>query len=134
MNTFLYRRGNGNEGNFPRHLVELNPGEEWSALAALVENDFIAGHHRRRWIREHLEIDGDGGEYGVHAVISEGPRHATEMGAAWLTAELQHVAAADLDYWAGHSGLSDNGKPYALADVLDRTARLHFQRRMAKGL
>lgn len=49
MTLYLYRRGNGNEGNFARLVVEITDNENpYSALKALVANDYIAGTRTRR--------------------------------------------------------------------------------------
>ncbi len=98
MPAYLYRRGNGNEGNFIRSIVTLADGEcPFAALRALIVNDYIPGKSRRRWIASNLEIDGD--EINTHAVIYEGPHGETDFGAAWLTAELQQLDEKDAAYY-----------------------------------
>ena len=73
VKTYLYRRGDGNEGNFPRSIVDLDDNESpYAALRALVVNDYIAGKRVRRHIIRTIEIDGEA-DYGVLATVYEGP-------------------------------------------------------------
>lgn len=96
MALFLYRKGDGNDGNFPRYVVEI-PDTIClaSALHALVVNDYISGHHRRRWISKHLETYTDDREYGARAEIYQGPRGIMAYDSCWLTAELQPIVPKD---------------------------------------
>jgi hypothetical protein len=95
MSKYLFRMGDGNEGNFPRFVVELGkrdcPYCPYSALRALVANEYIAGR-------------------SVHAGVYEGPHGETAFGAAWLTAELQ---PADDD---------EDDECYAIRKLLDPAA------------
>ena len=122
MATFLYRRGNGNEGNFPRFLVDLKDGDSpYAALKALVANDYIAGKRARRHIVRNVEIDGEP-EFSIHATVYDGPDGETEFGAAYLTAELQPVTAEDLAHY------EDNGTSrYPVRRVLDNAALKLFR-------
>lgn len=91
MSKWLFRSGDGNEGNFPRYIVELGAKDcPYAALRVLVANMYIAGRAARRHIIATVEVDGEA-EYGIHATVSEGPRGQHAFGAAWLTAELQPV-------------------------------------------
>jgi hypothetical protein len=114
MPVYLYRRGDGNEGNFARGLYSIPAGREFSALKALVLNDYIAGKSRRRYIAKHIAVEGEGGEYGCSAYVSEGPRGVTAYGAAWLTAELQHIPAEDV--------AAETRDPIDIETALDRGA------------
>jgi hypothetical protein len=97
---YLFRKGDGNEGNFPRCAVELGEHDcPYAALKALVVNEYIAGRSVRRHIVANLEVDGEA-KYRIHATVYEGPRGETAFGAAWLTAEL--VPADDDDEREGH--------------------------------
>lgn len=134
MAVFLYRRGNGNEGNFPRLLVELKEGDSaWAALKALVANDYIAGKRVRRHIVRTIETDGDP-EFGIHATVYEGPDGETDFGAAYLTAELQPVAPDDMEYhverWGRGTdpGYGPNVRPWRLRELLDRGALQLFRK------
>jgi hypothetical protein len=125
--TYLYRRGDGNEGNFPRFLVTLGEGDNpFAAMAALVANDYIAGKRVRRHIIRTLEVDGEA-DYGIHALCYDGPDGERAFDAAWLTAELQPLSDKDLEYYR------DTTMPeYTLRQVLDRPAMRQY-RAKAKG-
>lgn len=124
---YLYRRGNGNEGNFARSVVEITEGENpFAALRALVLNDYIAGTKTRRHIAANVEIDGEA-EYGIHATVYEGPAGETDFGAAWLTAELEPISPADFeDCYYGKGDL--DGKAWRLAGLLDRGAKQAYRK------
>jgi len=85
--TYLYREGNGNEGNFPRCLIEITDEQDpYAALAAIVVSQFTLS--ARPFIIDNLDIDGEA-DYGIMATIYEGPDGETDFGAAWFTAELE---------------------------------------------
>lgn len=114
---YQYRRGDGNDGNWPRELIEIEQGEDLgAALKALVVNDFIAGSSRRRWIAAHLEIEGE--ENHPTATIYEGPKGVTAFGAAWMTAELEPLSLAD----AQHLMIKRSVGPKLLRTYLDKGA------------
>ncbi len=97
VKTYLYRRGDGNEGNFPRAIIDLEENESpYAALRALVVNDYIAGKRVRRHIIRTIEIDGEA-DYGVLATVYEGPSGEQAFGAAYITAELEPVSEKDVD-------------------------------------
>jgi hypothetical protein len=119
--VFMYRRGDGNEGNFRRAVVELSEGDStYAALRALVVNDYISGRSRRYWIARNLEVDGEPDH--PYAIIYEGPHGESAYGAAWLTAELEPLDPAD---YAEKSQVS--GGCYVdvtpIRDALDKGAR-----------
>lgn len=121
--VFLYRRGDGNDGNFPRALIELKATDNpYAALAALVANDYIAGRRVRRHIVRSIEVDGET-DHGIHAVVYEGPEGEQAFGAAWLTAELQPISATDLEH--------ESETPRPLRAMLDSGA-LRLYRREAR--
>ncbi|RWE37432.1 hypothetical protein [Mesorhizobium sp.] len=136
MSVYLYRRGNGNEGNFPRAVVELREKDNpYAALAALVENDFIAGRKVRFYVRRNVEIDGEA-EFGIHATVYEGPEGETEFGAAWITAELQPLDEKDAAHWCDEHALGYRKdyydfdkprRPYRLTQYLDNSARRQYR-------
>lgn len=104
---FLYRRGNGNEGNYQRAIVQLRPTESpYAALRALVVNDYIAGKRARRHIIRTIEIDGEA-DYGVQATVYEGPSGETKFGAAYITAALEPIDNPD-EYSVQCSTLRDS--------------------------
>jgi hypothetical protein len=110
MSKYLFRMGDGNKGNFPCLVVELGKRDcPYSALKALVANEYIAGRSVRRHIVANIEVDGEA-EYGIHATVHEGPRGETAFGAAWLTAELEPADDAD------------DGECYAIRKLLDPSA------------
>lgn len=101
--TYLYRRGDGNEGNYPRYLITLADSDNaYAALPALLANDYIAGKRVRRHIIANTEIDGEP-EFGLSATVYEGPEGEQAFGAAWLTAELQPLSSDDEAYYRDSS-------------------------------
>lgn len=97
MPIYMYRRGNGNEGNYARRLVELSETDcPYRALRALVVNDFIPRSRTRRHIIRELWTDGEP-DYGIHATVYEGPNGEQSFGAAWLTAELEPYSQNEAD-------------------------------------
>ena len=125
MTLFLYRRGDGNDGNFPRLLVDIAERDSiYAALPALVANDYIAGSLTRRHIIRNFELEHCGDrEFGLQGCVLDGPNGETAYGAAWLTAELQPVSAEDADHMTER-----HGTPYALRDVLDNAALRLFRK------
>ena len=106
---YAYKRGDGNEGNFFRQNVTLSESDcPYSALRALVPNDYITGSRMRRHIIRDIEIDGDA-EYGIHAMVYQGPEGEMSFGSAYLTAELAPDSGYDVD-------------AYPLRDLLDAAA------------
>ena len=118
---YLYRRGNGNEGNFVRAIIDLKDNESpYAALRALVVNDYIAGKRVRRHIIRTIEIDG-GADYGVNATVYEGPDGETDFGCAYITAELWPLNEAELAYYV------DSSLYRTTLSGLDRGARKIFR-------
>lgn len=96
---FLFRRGDGNEGCFPRFIVRLTDKQNaYAALPALLANEYIARCRVRRHIIAQTVIDGDV-EYGLDATVYEGPEGETAFGAAWVCAQLEPLTAEDLAFW-----------------------------------
>lgn len=122
MIPYLYRRGNGNEGDYPRFIVVLNDDDcPYAALAALVENDYIVRHKARRHVQTCIATDGDP-EHGISAVVYDPP----EGGAydhAWLTAQLEPLRDGDLQHYRDQ-GMSE----YRLREILDGVALRRFRR------
>jgi hypothetical protein len=115
--TYIYRRGDGNEGNFKRCIVRLTEADRpHAALRALVLNEFNLGPTRTH-IAAQIQTDGEAA-YGVHAWVHEGPEGEQAFGAAWLTAELKPVDDdPDADTLAA---LLD---PEAMADYIAQCAK-----------
>jgi hypothetical protein len=89
MSKYLFRMGDGNEGNFPVRVVVLGKRDcPYAALKALIANEYIPGRSVRKHVIRNVEVDGEAA-YGVHATVYEGPFGETAFGAAWLTAELE---------------------------------------------
>lgn len=123
IQTFLYRRGDGNEGNFPRYMLAIDCDQEsaYDALRAMVANDYIAGKRVRRHIMANIEVDGDT-ECGLSAMVYEGPEGEQAFGAAWLTAALEPLSAEDVAFYA------DRATPaYTLKQVLDGAAWRYYR-------
>lgn len=92
MTSYLYSRGNGNDGDYPRMIVDIDDTQNpYAALRALLANDYIAGRRVRRHIVARTMIDGEP-EYTLYATVFEGPDGEQDMGAAWLTAEMSPVS------------------------------------------
>ena len=97
MTSYLYRRGDGNDGNFPRAIVDIADSENpYAAIRALLANDYIAGRGHRRYIVANTEVDGEA-EYTLYATVFEGPKGETAFGAAWITAEMSPVREEDIE-------------------------------------
>lgn len=121
MKHYLYRRGDGNDGNFPRCMIALTDDQNpYAALAALVAGDFIIGHSTRRHVMANIETEGEP-DYGILATVYEGPQGEQSFGAAWLTAELEPMSADDVES-SRHSG------PYSLREYLDDAAWRFYRR------
>ena len=121
-NTFLFRVGDGNDGCFPVSLVTLQPDDSpYKALAALVVNRYIDGHATRAYVAANIETDGER-DYGINAMVYEGPNGEQAFGAAWICAELQPLSDADVEYRA-----SRHGEPEDIRDMLDASALLILQ-------
>jgi hypothetical protein len=90
MKTYLFRVGDGNEGNFPRHTVNLTSTDcPFAALRALVLNMYQECSFRQ-YVADTITTDGEP-EFGVLATVYEGPNGEQSFGAAWITAELEPV-------------------------------------------
>ena len=123
MRYFLYRRGDGNEGNFPRFIVRLNDNQSaYAALPALLANDYIVRSRARRHIIANTAIEGEAA-YGLQATVYEGPEGETAFDAAWLTAELQPLTPEDCAFWQDRAT-----SLYSLRQVLDPAAYRQFRR------
>lgn len=101
--TYLYRLGDGNEGNYPRCLLTLSATDDpYAALAALVENRYIAGRRVRNHIVRKIQTEGEP-EFGILATVYEGPDGEQAFEAAWITAELEPLKPEDVDHYEGQS-------------------------------
>lgn len=110
---YCYRLGDGNEGNYPCHLVRIeNPQCPYRTIAALVANRYISGSTTRRHIVRNTQTEGEP-EFGITATVYEGPRGEQAFGAAWITAELEPCGMAD------YPSLPVYSEP---AEYLDRAA------------
>jgi hypothetical protein len=123
MSFYLYRRGDGNEGNFPRAMIELKTEEcPYAALRALVANDYIPGRRVRLHIMRNIETDGEP-EHGILATVHEGPEGEQAFGAAWLTAELEPLTPEDVSHYEGQRFTLRS-----LRDSVDRAAWRFFRK------
>lgn len=92
---YCYGLGDGNEGNYPRFLVDIPANiDPYAALCALVANRYIARSATRRHIMREIQTDGEP-DYGISATVYEGPRGEQAFGAAWITAELEPYSEDD---------------------------------------
>ncbi len=89
---YVFRRGDGFEGNFGTLLIRLEDKDEPSAaLCALIANGFPENGYVRRYVTKNTSVSGNR-EQGFHAVVSAGPDGEKATGdAAWLTAEMLPV-------------------------------------------
>ena len=117
---FLFRSGNGNDGNYPRFAVSIpcdSPRNLDAALKALVCNRYWPGK-TRAYVSRTFGVDGFS-EDRASGVIYEGPHGETEFGAAWLTAELEPMPETEFRNCAWSTG--------QLCDLLDRGAKRIFR-------
>ena len=125
MKIYLYRQGDGNEGNYPQFVVELTDDESpYAALRALVVNRYIEGGAVRAYVTSEIEIDGEA-EYGVSATVYEGPEGEQAFGAAWITAELEPLTDDEATKYHGFK--------HSLRDSLDDAAWALYEQHAAKG-
>ena len=117
MRYYLFRRGDGNDGNFPRFIVRLSDDQSaYAALPALLANEYIPRGRVRRHIIGNTVIDGEP-DYGLHAMVFEGPDGEEAFGAAWLTAALEPLTQEDCAFWQDRAT-----SLYDLRQVLDPAA------------
>ena len=122
--TYLYREGDGNEGNYPRFIITLAETDDpFAALAALVENRYIVDTRTRRHVRANVQTEGEP-EYGIAATVHEGPWGEQAFGAAWITAELEPLEPADIDYYRDQ-GMTSHA---CLREAIDLAAFHHYRR------
>ena len=121
MRYYEYRLGNGNDGCYPRAIIELEDNENpYAAIKAFVVNRYIVGSKTRKYISKNIEIDGEK-EYTIYATVYEGPKGETEIGAAWLCAEMRHIPEDDMDDYAEY-------ERWTLSETLDRGAMMIYKR------
>ena len=119
MKTFLLRIGDGNEGNFPVGLIDLDDTQDaYAALAACVANRWMPGARNRRHAIKHIEIDGEE-EFGIDVAVNEGPDGEQAFGAAWLTAQFEPVPLIEDAYYKRYSR-------YTLKAYLDSAAWRYY--------
>lgn len=124
MKYFMYRRGDGNEGNFPRQCVALNDDDcPFAALKALVVNEYQIGRYTRRFIAKNLNVDGDSNR--PMADIYQGPGGAMAFDACWLTAELEPIEDVDVPGRAAYY----NSEYRPIREVLDKGALRYLEKR-----
>jgi hypothetical protein len=122
--SYIFSRGNGNEGNSPRFIVKLKASDNpWAALEALVTNEYIARGRIRRHIAANIKSEGEK-QFIIRATVYEGPNGEQDFGSAWLTASLEPIHS-DLDYQ------ESKYNTYDLRKVLDSSA-LRLYRKRAK--
>jgi len=128
MAHYLFRCGDGNEGDFPRFIIWLKDDESpYAALPALLANRYRAGTKERRHIIGNTTVDGES-EYGLYATVLEGPNGETAFGSAWLTAQLEPITEENLDYQRDQWGRS----VYCLREILDKAAWRLFKKESKK--
>lgn len=120
MEYYEYRIGNGNDGCYPKSIIELEDGEDpYAAIKAFVINRYIVGSRTRKYISKNIEIDGD--DLTIYATVYKGPKGETEFGAAWLCAEMRHIPEDELKGYTGY-------ERWTLPESLDRGAMMIYKR------
>lgn len=89
---------------------KVTDATSYSVDHSLVINTYRAGPERDH-IAANIQTDGEP-DYGVHAMVLEGPDGEQAFGAAWITAELQPT--------------DDDPDADTLADVLDEAAMADY--------
>lgn len=126
MALFLYRSGDGNDGNFSRCMIRLNDDQSpFAAVAALLANEWHKGSRYRRFVMANTETEGEP-EYGVSATVYEGPDGEQAFGAAWKTAEFEPYTDEEFER-------SPFIFAHTLRDQLDNAAWRYFRKLNAKG-
>lgn len=125
--TYLFRIGNGNDGNFPRVLVNIASDEDaYTAIKALVANEYIIGSKTRKHILDNIEVHGDD-DFTIYADVLEGPNGETHFGNAWLTASLERIEnQEDIDFYINR-GYGTKDAPTELRDYIDHEALKMFE-------
>lgn len=121
---YLYRRGDGNEGNFPRAIIEIPDGiDPFAALHAAVVTEYIPGKSVRRCLMREGQTDGEAA-HGIYFTLYEGPRGERAFDAAYITAEFQPITDAEI-------ARCRNLTEYTIKQWCDRAA-WRFYRRIAR--
>lgn len=124
MTIYLYRLGDGNEGNYPRALVNIADDEcPFAGIAALVVNRYIPGSRTRRYIMREIQTYGER-EYGISATVYEGPNGEQAFDSSWITAELEPLTDADVKHYEGQ-GM----RVATLRESLDRGALMFYRKK-----
>lgn len=122
MKHYLFRCGDGNDGNFPRFIVAFRATDDiFAGLIALVANRYITGSRTRRHLLRNLETDGCA-EFGAQAWCLEGPEGEQAFGAAWVSAELEPLTADALDHYRGQC------EEHAFHQYADHAARAWYRK------
>lgn len=120
--SFLFRMGNGNDGNYPMSVISLKHKDSpYAALTALVVNEYVLKSKQRRYVIKNIEVDGDA-NHSVYASVYDGPNGETEFGASYLTAELEPVKDEDLKFLSNKYGF------YEIRSILDSSALRLFRK------
>jgi len=123
MAQFLLRMGNGNDGNWPSARIEMGKDDcPYSFMECVIPNGFIPSHRARSYAWQNVYTDGEA-DHGLYATLSENYNGATEMGAAYKTAELRPLAEGE-DY-------SELGV-WTPQEWLDRGARVKYNQKRKK--
>lgn len=129
--TYLYRSGNGNDGDFAHHIIALDQSESpFAAIKALLANEYQTRTATRRHVMRHAESDGDS-EYGVHVVVYEDREGVGSYnGGAWRTGTLEPLTDHDAEYYSDHGtryAMDSEGTPWTLRALLDKPAYRWFK-------
>lgn len=85
---FIYAYGNGNDGDRRSAMIVLNDNDcPWALAEVMIPNRFVPGRKERSFAYRNVTVDGEE-EYGINAMLLEGMRGETDMGAAYMTATL----------------------------------------------
>jgi len=122
MKHYLYRLGDGNDGNYPRAVIELSDDQcPYAALRAIVIDRYVPNSRIRRHIIKHIDVDGEP-EFGIYATVYEGPDGEQAFGAAWITAEFEPIKPDDLEHCQSRYDI------LTIPECLDRGARVIYRK------
>ena len=87
MPYFELRIGNGNDGNYFDSTIEVETAKHaWAFMECVIPNRFIPSHKARSHAWQNTVTDGD--DEHIYATLHENFRGEQDMGAAYMTAEM----------------------------------------------
>ena len=118
MKRFLLKTGNGNDGCFPRCIIEFEEGESpFAFMDVVIANMFIPGHRARSHAYKNTMVDGEL-DYTIYATMHENFRGESNMGAAHTCVELHSDTEGYEDFFI-----------YKVKEYLDHGAMMMFRKK-----